>query len=619
MRKNLVLVALCALLMGSCVEKPNEYNIIPLPKSMDEAPGQFKISGQVSVVPSDNEAILKIARNFVDQIAKTSGKTMKLVTPGEQAPEKNVVSFKYDEKLAAEAYRLTVTPEAILIDYSTPIGAFYAVQSICQLLPPAVYGSQLAKNVSWKVPCVSIDDAPRFPYRGLHLDVSRHFMPMEFIKQYIDALAMHKMNTFHWHLTDDQGWRIEIKKYPKLTELGSKRKETVIGHNSGKYDGKPYGGFYTQEQAKEIVDYAAERFITVIPEIDLPGHMQAALTGYPELGCTGGPYEVWTQWGVSDHVLCAGNDNTLQFINDVFDELIQIFPSKYIHVGGDECPKTKWQECPKCQARVKTLGLKGDGKHSTEEQLQSFVIGSAEKFLNEHGRQIIGWDEILEGGLAPNATVMSWRGEAGGIAAAKQKHNVIMTPNGYCYLDHYQAGVAIEEDMCFGGFLPMSKIYGYNPMPAELTPEEQQYILGVQGNLWTEYMKTPERVQYQAFPRAMAIAEIDWTPLDRKDYDSFRRRLVTDYERMKAIGITPSKTFYSPIFVFKNKEYPKEMILSLDYPYATVHYTLDGTEPTAQSPVYEGPVTLNESVVVKAAGFENGKPVGDVKTRDLTK
>lgn len=615
--KKLVFVALCSLLIGACAEKPNEYDIIPLPKSMTEAPGQFKISDRVSVVPSDDEAILKIAENLVDQVAKTSGKKMKIVSAGESVPESDVITFKYDERLGTEAYRLTVTPKTINIDYATPIGAFYGVQSLYQLLPPAVYGQTLAKGENWKVPCVAIDDAPRFPYRGLHLDVGRHFMPVEFIKQYIDALAMHKMNTFHWHLTEDQGWRIEIKKYPKLTEIGSVRNETVIGRNSGKYDGVEHKGFYTQEEAKEIVAYAAERFITVIPEIELPGHARAALAAYPELACgLRDKYEIAKDWGVFEEVYCT-KEETFEFLENVFQELFPIFPSVYYHIGGDECPKEAWKKCPTCQANKRKLGLKD------EFELQSYFVHRMEKFLNENGKQIIGWDEILEGGLAPNATVMSWRGEAGGIAAARQKHNVIMTPNSYCYLDHYQAGEAIEEDLCIGGFLPLSKVYGYNPMPEELTPDEQKYILGVQGNLWTEYIKTPERAQYQAFPRAVAIAEVDWTPLERKDYDSFCRRLVTDYARMNAIGIVPSKTFYSPIFAFKGQEkgkpYPKEMKLSLDYPYATIHYTLDGSEPTPQSPVYEAPVILNEAVVIKAAGFENGKAVGEVKTRDLTK
>ena len=319
-------------------------------------------------------------------------------------------------------------------------------------------------------------------------------------------LALHNINRFHWHLSEDQGWRIEIKSRPELTEIGSKRAETVIGHNSGKYDGKPYGGFFTQEEAKEIVAYAAERHITVIPEIDMPGHMQAALAAYPNLGCTGGPYEVWKIWGVSEDVLCAGNDETLKFIEDVLGEIIQIFPSEYIHVGGDECPKVRWAKCPKCQARIKALGLKSDKNHTAEERLQSFIINHAEKFLNGHGRQIIGWDEILEGGLAPNATVMSWRGVAGGIEAAKQKHDVIMTPNTYLYFDYYQTKDIANEPEAIGGYVPVETVYNYEPMPADLTPEEQKYIIGVQANLWTEYIPTYSQVEYMELPRMAAIS-----------------------------------------------------------------------------------------------------------------
>ena len=333
------------------------------------------------------------------------------------------------------------------------------------------------------------------------------------------------MNYLHWHLTDDQGWRVEIKKYPKLKEISSHRKETVIGRNSGKYDGIPYSGCFTQEELKDVVAYAAERYINVIPEIDLPGHMHAVLAAYPELGCTGGPYEVWTQWGVSDNVLCAGNDAIYTFLEDVFTELMDVFPSEYFHVGGDECPKSKWATCPKCQARIQALGLKSDKEHSKEERLQSYVINRMEKFLNAHGRKMIGWDEILEGGLAPNAIVMSWRGESGGVIAAREKHQVIMTPNEFMYFDHYQSSDFDNEPLAIGGYLPVEKVYNYEPASDAFTPEEQQYIWGVQANLWTEYIPTFSHAQYMVLPRWAALCETQWTDAAKKDYADFKVRL----------------------------------------------------------------------------------------------
>lgn len=437
------------------------------------------------------------------------------------------------------------------------------------------------------------------------LDVGRHMFTVDEIKTYIDMLALHNINRFHWHLSEDQGWRIEIKKYPKLTEIGSKRDETVIGRNSGEYDGKPYGGFYTQEQAKEIVAYAAERYITVIPEIDLPGHMQAALAAYPELGCTGGPYKVWTMWGVSDNVLCAGNDQTIQFIKDVLSEIIDIFPSKYIHVGGDECPKDKWKTCPKCQARIKALGIKGDSKHSKEEYLQSYVIGEAEKFLNEHGRNIIGWDEILEGGLAPNATVMSWRGEAGGIEAARQKHDVIMTPNTYLYFDYYQAKDTENEPLAIGGYLPMDRVYSYEPMPAELTPEEQKYITGVQANVWTEYMPTFAQVQYMTLPRMAALCETQWsTPDKKKDYAGFLKRTarLTKIYQLKGWNYA-THIFDVNVKIEPNQETGKLDVNAYTIDDAPVYYTLDGTEPTTASLKYENGLSIDKTCVLRMAAI----------------
>lgn len=490
----------------------------------------------------------------------------------------------------------------ITVAAPTEAGVFYGIQSLRKSLP-------VAMNAEISLPAAEINDYPRFSYRGAHFDVARHFFTLDEVKTYIDMMVLHNMNRLHWHLTEDQGWRLEIKKYPKLTEIGSVRKETMVGKNFDKFDGKPHGGFYTQEEAKEIVKYAAERYITVIPEIDLPGHMQAALAAYPELGCTGGPYEVWTKWGVSDNVLCAGNDRTLEFIDDVLTEVMEIFPSEYIHVGGDECPKTQWEKCPKCQARIKALGLKSDKEHTKEERLQSFVINHAEKFLNEHGRQIIGWDEILEGGLAPNATVMSWRGEAGGIEAAKQNHDVIMTPNTYLYFDYYQSKDTKNEPLAIGGYLPVERVYGYEPMPSSLTPEQQKYIKGVQANLWTEYIPTFEQAQYMVLPRWAALAEVQWTMPDKKNYEDFLSRLPRLIEWYDAEEYNYAKH----VFDVKAEFTPNTEDGTLDVTLVTVdnapiHYTLDGSEPTASSPKYEGVLKLKEDTRLMAVAI---RPTGN--------
>lgn len=608
MKKSFAVLCLLGILLCSCGQKENEYDIIPMPKNLTETKGAFDISDKTTIVVPFSDTILKkVADNFAEQIKKTSGKKVSVVDAATVQSSEKTITFHIDKTLKEEAYKLNITPESIQISASSPEGAFYAVQTIYQLLPMEVYGNKEAKYADWSVPAAMIEDEPRFAYRGAMLDAGRHFMPVEFVKQFIDVLAMHKINRFHWHLTDDQGWRIEIKKYPRLTEIGSVRRETVIGKNTGKYDGIEHKGYYSQEDAKEVVAYASERFITVIPEIELPGHAMAALAAYPELSCGLDPkYEVANTWGVKDKVYCP-KESTFSFLENIFTELLDIFPSEYYHIGGDECPKDAWKKCKNCQALIRKLKLKD------EFELQSYFVGRIEKFLNAHGKQIIGWDEILEGGLAPNATVMSWRGESGGIQAAKQKHNVIMTPNNYMYLNYYQADEENEKELCIGGFVPLEKIYGYNPIPKELAAEDHHYIYGVQANIWTEYIKTPEQFSYQAFPRAFALAEVAWTPLDKKNYDSFRQRLIKDYARMEQKGVIVSNTFYCPIFYFdrESKEYPKQIELKLQYPKARIHYTIDGLEPKATSPVYETPLKVNQGETVRAAAFENGKQVGE--------
>ena len=521
--KNLLKMATAIAMTGwlcSCSGEKTaaNYQVIPIPQEIVMAAnGEFALNNNVKIIyPEGNEAMQRNAQYLAGYLKKATGKVYQIETGTEG--KGNILLQVVSDVEKPEAYQLKVNAEGVVISGASEAGVFYGIQTLRKSIP-------VLENSTPVLSYVDISDAPRFDYRGAHFDVSRHFFTVEEVKSFIDMMALHNMNRLHWHITDDQGWRIEIKKYPLLTEIGSQRKETVIGHNSGEYDGKPYGGFYTQEEAREIVAYAAERYITVVPEIDLPGHMQAALAAYPQLGCTGGPYDVWTIWGVSDNVLCAGNDSVLTFIDDVLAEIIDIFPSEYIHIGGDECPKVKWKSCSKCQARIKALGIKSDDKHSKEEYLQSFIINHGEKFLNAHGRQMIGWDETLEGGLAPNATVMSWRGEGGGIEAAKQHHDVIMTPNTYLYFDYYQTKDTENEPMAIGGYLPLERVYSYEPMPRSLTQEEQKYIVGVQANHWTEYIPTFSQLQYMALPRWAALCEIQWSQADKKDYQNFLTRL----------------------------------------------------------------------------------------------
>ncbi|MBK8491871.1 MAG: family 20 glycosylhydrolase [Saprospirales bacterium] len=424
--------------------------------------------------------------------------------------EKDINWIQDSSIVNPEGYRLQIRPEKVVVYYREPAGAFYAKQTLQQL-----------KNTDGSLPCLDIEDAPRFPYRGMHLDVARHFFPVEFIKEYIDLLAMHKMNYFHWHLTEDQGWRIEIKKYPRLQEVSAWRKETLVGHYSDQphqFDGQLYGGYYTQEEIREVVQYARERFVTIIPEIEMPGHAQALLAAYPELSCHGQPVEVATEWGVFENVLCP-TEETFTFMENVLLEVMDLFPGPYIHIGGDECPKIQWKESAFCQELMKKEGLKD------ENELQSYFIRRIDRFLTEHGRKLVGWDEILEGGLSPNATVLSWRGMQGGIDAAQGGHDVIMAPTSHCYFDYYQSKHP-NEPLAIGGYLPLEKVYAFEPVPETLSQEEAMHILGAQGNVWTEYIPTTEQVEYMAFPRALALAEVLWSPLSKRDFLSFQNRLA---------------------------------------------------------------------------------------------
>ena len=473
----------------------NQYSVIPQPNELHPVSGNFRFDN--STVFHVSSALDKTCSSMIDslirQIEITSGYRMKaeIVEDNEAMPQ-NGITFSLNKNIAPEGYELTIDPNDVSVQASDRSGIFYAIQTLKQLMPTAIYGKQAVADAQWTLPCVEIKDAPRFGYRGVMIDVARHFFPKEEMKRVIDLMALHKLNNLHWHLSDDQGWRIEIKKYPKLTEIGSIRNKTMIRKEWDNYDTTPYGGFFTQEEIKEIVKYADERCINVIPEIDLPGHMMAALAAYPNLGCTGGPYEVSGQWGVRDDVLCPGKEETFTFIEGVLTEVMELFPSKLIHIGGDECPKVRWEKCPHCQARIKKEGLKANQKHSAEFFLQSYVTARVEKFLNDHGRQIIGWDEILEGELAPNATVMSWRGMDGGIEAARLHHPVIMTPNTYVYLDYYPTLNTQDEPLAIGGYNPIEKVYSLDPVPSALNEDERAYIIGAQGNLWGT---TPSKAQ----------------------------------------------------------------------------------------------------------------------------
>ncbi|MBT1702497.1 beta-N-acetylhexosaminidase [Chryseosolibacter indicus] len=524
MRRHIYLLGFLLVITSCAVKEPavstQPLSIVPQPVHLTQGKDEFEFEENVQIVAVNDES-KQVASLLQDYLKSKNVNTSIIESGGDEGSIRlNIIQA---DSLTREGYTLSVNNTGVSINANTGAGLFYGFQTLMQIL------SDDGKTV----PFVEITDYPRFSYRGLHLDVGRHMFPIDFIKKYIDLLAHHKMNTFHWHLTDDQGWRIEIKKYPKLQEVAAYRKETIIGHAStatrgngeAKYDGQRYGGFYTQEEVKDVVQYAAARHVTVIPEIEMPGHAQAALTAYPNLGCTGGPYEVATTWGVFEEVFCAGKEETFAFLQDVLDEVVPLFPGKYVHIGGDECPKTRWRKCPYCQKRIK------EEKLQDEHALQSYFIQRMEKYLNGKGKQIIGWDEILEGGLAPNATVMSWRGEEGGIAAAKQNHDVVMTPGPWCYFDKYQDTTGTEP-LAIGGFLPVRKVYSYEPIPPSLNEDEAKHILGAQANVWTEYIKTSDHVEYMVYPRACALAEVTWTKKENRDYDDFVRRMETHVKRL---------------------------------------------------------------------------------------
>ena len=512
-------------------QKTNLLPVIPQPASVIFDEGNFELTaGTVIVVPQIT--VNEEGKYFQARIQTLTGMNLQIVRV---IPENGKYIFFQvaDMHDKPEAFHeILIYETAVQVSARSPEEIFYSMQSLIQL-----FGA--SDSVSPNLPCCSILDYPYYAWRGMHLDVCRHFFTKEEVKKYLDLLALYKFNIFHWHLTEDQGWRIEIKKYPLLTEIGSVRKETVIGKPSDKatYDGKPYGGFYTQEDIKEIVEYAQALHITIVPEIEMPGHALAALSAYPQFSCCNEPLEPATTWGVFDDVYCAGNDSTFEFIEDILSEVCELFPGKYIHIGGDECPKERWKMCEKCQRRIKTENLKD------EHELQSYFISRIEKFLNSKGKQIIGWDEILEGGLAPNAAVMSWRGTKGGIEAAKQKHNVVMSPGKPCYFDHYQSKNKKREPLAIGGYNPLDSVYNYNPTPSQLKGDERNYILGAQGNVWTEYIPDFSHVEYMSVPRMCALAEALWSRSEKKDYKNFISRLKIHSKLLDRMKVNYAKHF----------------------------------------------------------------------------
>ncbi len=577
---------------------PN-MGIVPAPVSVKKATGEFVLSQQTVLFADSNTKAVSFFMDYLQN--KLNLRNTLKIGDAESAANSIVLTAKGTDNLPDQGYRLTITPTQIIIA-GKGAGLFYGIQTLLQLIPAD-------RMASIKIPCAQIEDYPRFGYRGLMLDVCRHFFSVEFIKKTIDVMAYYKLNNFHWHLTDDQGWRIEIKKYPRLTEIGSQRAQTVIGNYHDRtpqqYDNTPYGGYYTQDQIRDVVKYAADRYINIVPEIEMPGHSLAALAAYPELSCDPGKtYEVGQTWGVFHDVYCP-TDKTFDFLEDVLTEVMDLFPSKYIHIGGDETPKDAWKNSAFCQKLIKKLKLKD------EEQLQSYFIQRIEKFVNSKGRSIIGWDEILEGGLSPNATVMSWRGEAGGIAAAQQSHNVVMTPgSGGLYLDHAQGRT--DEPLSIGGYTSLAKTYSYNPTPAALTPDQQKFIIGVQANLWSEYIPTETKAEYMYYPRALALSEVAWSQLSNKNFKDFSETRLPaqlafldknnyDYRVPEAIGAMDTIVFGSQMTVN----------LKPSVAGAKVFYTIDGYTPRETDLEYHIPMTYNvpqdqyrelETIVITPSG-----------------
>jgi hexosaminidase len=563
--------------------------VIPAPHVTRSGAGTWKAPDTLEVWVADtNNAELKALGTLAAEIASAAtGKSVALTSA--RRIREGTIQLRQIQTLVAEkegSYTLTVAPEGIEITSSTGAGLFYGLQSLRQLFEPQAPGPRPHPRLN----ALTIVDTPRFPWRGLHLDVARHFEPVTFVKKYIDLMSRYKLNTFHWHLTDDQGWRIEIRKYPRLTSAGGCRKETMVERNFNPYvgDGIPHCGFYTQDEIRDVVKYAAERYVTVVPEIEMPGHAKAALAAYPELACTPGPFEVWTMWGVDENIFCP-SDASFTFLDDVLTEVVELFPSRYIHIGGDEAPKVRWRASPLVQEIIRREGLKN------EAEVQSWLNRRIERLLTARNRRLIGWDEILEGGLAPEATVMSWRGTSGGIAAARQGHDVIMSPNAPLYFDHYQ-GDARFEPLAIGGFNPLELVYAYEPVPDSLTTAEAAHILGAQANLWTEYLKTPAAIEYMVWPRALALAELTWSSKEARDWESFQARLPNALKSLGRLGVAYRIPHVEGLEGDRlTLDDAVTITLRTSMPDAVIRYTTDGTDPTQASAVYDRPFRVNVS------------------------
>ena len=596
----LITIISCKSTTNNQGESTANYEVIPLPEMITtpqaDADKPFVLTADTKITYPEGDASLQQYAGFLQEYIKKQAGIEVNIAPNQNNETNTIALLQNYQNNNKEAYQVVVNAKNITVNGASKAGTFYGVQLLRKSIPVQKVGKVI-------FPAKEITDKPYFAYRGAHLDSARHFFNADSVRIYIDMLALHNINKFHWHLTDDQGWRFESKKYPELTVVGSTRSQTMVNKQWDTFDGKPHGGFYTQQEMKDIVKYAADRNITVIPEIDLPGHMVAALATYPQLGCTGGPYKVRETWGIAEDVLCAGNPETYDFIKNILEEVTEVFPSEYIHIGGDECPKDSWKKCPKCQAKIKELGIKGDAKHTAEEYLQSHIITFAEDVLAKKGRKIIGWDEILEGGLAPNATVMSWRGIGGAIEAAKSNHDAIMTPVSYCYFDYYQTDKTDKEPLAIGGYVPVERVYSFNPYPDALNKEQQKHILGVQANVWTEYIKTFKHVQYMVLPRFAALAEVQWEdPAKPKDYNQFLQRLM----RLLPIYQLEGYNYAKHIFDLRAEVKPEvgdiQVTLSClqDTP---IYYTTDGSEPTKSSNVYKEPLKLTQDTHLKAKVF----------------
>jgi hexosaminidase len=612
----LLIITTCAM---SFPQGTRTISVVPQPSSIVSKAGSFSLTSATVIVCADNmigqEAV---AQSLSDRIGKSTGIRLKTVGPEGQLKSTIVLRASNDPSLGDEGYSLWVTKGGVQIGAKTHAGLLYGMNTLLQLFPPEIYGRTHGGKKNLSIPCVEIKDVPRFKWRGMHLDVSRHFLPKEFVKTYIDILAMHKLNVFHWHLTDDQGWRLEIKKYPKLTEIAAWRVDRENQQWSVRDPQRPgekatLGGFYTQDEVRDIVHYAAEKNITVVPEIEMPAHTTALLAAYPQYSCTGGPFTVPTGgvWPITD-IFCAGSDSTFFFLQDVLTEVIDLFPSPFIHIGGDEADKKEWRSCPKCQARIRNEHLKD------ESELQSYFVQRIEKFLNSKNRRLIGWDEILEGGIAANAAVMSWRGNEGGMAAAKQGHDAVMTPGSHTYLNCYQ-GKEDLEPVAQGGYLPISKVYSYEPVSEGLTQEEAAHIIGAQGCLWGEFVATPEHAEYMLLPRLSAIAEIVWSPKEARNWKDFTGRLEHQMKRYEALGYNYSKSAYlatiTPVVDPVKKQLKIALANEMNYP--DIRYTLDGSEPTILSHSYKNPFAVSKATTVKAVAFSKGKLLGTVSSQTI--